>query len=122
VLYDLGLGAPLGPHLRRELDIFSDDFPASVISRARGQLVSVDLNQAFAVGVGYPVSRWQHFEMVHGLHVTVMLVVVNLAEDLVLDDFVLVRLDDFVCHGYIRVRRRKSYAAEANVPGANVTS
>jgi hypothetical protein len=45
------------------------------------------------------VSRGEDFDVVHRLYAVVVLVVVYFSEDLMLNDLVLVRFDDFVRDG-----------------------
>jgi hypothetical protein len=79
------------------------NIPPSILAGARGQLVCRDLYQAFAVGVGNEVTWWENFRLENGLQSVVVRVIVNLAVNLLLDDFVFMRFDDLVRNGCSRI-------------------
>ena len=81
--------------------MFLNNLPTSVMASLCRYLVGGNLDEALAVRVGFPVSRRENLEVVYRLYTIVVFVVVDLAEDLVLDDFVFVGFYNFVCDSCI---------------------
>ena len=86
------------------LPVASDDGPSLVGTGAFREFVRGDFDE-LAVCVVDPVAGGQDFGLVDGLDVVVDVVVVDLAVDALLDDFVLVGFDGLVDDFCLCVRR-----------------
>jgi hypothetical protein len=79
------------------------NIPPSILAGARGQLVGRYLYQAFTVGVRNEVTWWENFGLENGLQAMVVRVIVDLAVDLLLNDFMFMRFDDLVRNSCTRI-------------------
>ena len=75
------------------------DVPPFVAAGARGDLRGGNLDEAASCWVRDEVAGWKNFRVDNGLCVVVVCVAVYFAVDLLLDDFLLMALDNFMGYG-----------------------
>lgn len=99
-VYDLGLRAPLGLDLVCLWRVFLHNLPPSVLACARWQFIRGDFDEALAVWIRDEVAWWEYFGVHDRLQTMMVCIIVDLAVDFVLNDFVFVGFDDFMYNGW----------------------
>ena len=79
------------------------DRPPAIVARAGWQLVGGDFDESLAIGVGNPMTRRENLGHHDRLNSVEVLVVVNFAIYLLLNDLMLVWFDHFVCDSSVEV-------------------